>query len=83
MGLTNPAVREVLRLMGPRVLGVAVVQINFIVNTIIALGIAGGECVSAGVCFWSYDDATDGNCAIDGNRRATHIFHSGISGTIG
>ena len=31
-GLDNPAVREVLRLMGPRILGVAVVQINFWVN---------------------------------------------------
>jgi putative peptidoglycan lipid II flippase len=43
LGLTNPAVREVLRLMGPRVLGVAVVQINFIVNTIIALGLPAGS----------------------------------------
>ena len=32
LGLDNPAVREVLRLMGPRVLGVAIVQINFWVN---------------------------------------------------
>jgi putative peptidoglycan lipid II flippase len=32
LGLDNPAVREVLRLMGPRILGVAVVQINFWVN---------------------------------------------------
>jgi putative peptidoglycan lipid II flippase len=31
-GLDNPAIREVLRLMGPRILGVAVVQINFWVN---------------------------------------------------
>jgi putative peptidoglycan lipid II flippase len=43
LGLTNPAVREVLRLMGPRILGVAVVQINFIVNTIIALGLPEGS----------------------------------------
>jgi len=34
--LENPAVREVGRLMAPRLLGVAVVQINFLVNTIIA-----------------------------------------------
>ena len=32
LGLDNPAVREVVRLMGPRILGVAVVQINFWVN---------------------------------------------------
>jgi putative peptidoglycan lipid II flippase len=34
--LENQAVREVLRLMGPRILGVAVVQINFWVNTWLA-----------------------------------------------
>jgi putative peptidoglycan lipid II flippase len=32
LGLDNPAVREVVRLMGPRILGVAVVQINFWIN---------------------------------------------------
>ena len=38
LGLRDKAVLEVFRLMGPRLLGVAVVQLNFIVNTIIALG---------------------------------------------
>ena len=38
LGLRDRAVVEVFRLMGPRLLGVAVVQMNFIVNTIIALG---------------------------------------------
>lgn len=38
LGLRDRAVLEVFRLMGPRLLGVAVVQLNFIVNTIIALG---------------------------------------------
>jgi putative peptidoglycan lipid II flippase len=38
IGLRDKAVIEVFRLMGPRLLGVAVVQVNFIVNTIIALG---------------------------------------------
>ncbi len=37
-GRGNPAVKEVLRLMAPRLLGVAIVQINFIINTIIANG---------------------------------------------
>jgi putative peptidoglycan lipid II flippase len=36
LGLNNPAVREVLRLMGPRLLGVAVVQLNFWVNIALA-----------------------------------------------
>ncbi len=34
--ITAPAVREVLRLMGPRLLGVAVVQLNFWVNIALA-----------------------------------------------
>jgi len=38
LGLRDRAVLRVFRLMGPRLLGVAVVQLNFIVNTIIALG---------------------------------------------
>ncbi|MEW6717770.1 MAG: murein biosynthesis integral membrane protein MurJ [Chloroflexota bacterium] len=36
LGLQSPAVREVGRLMAPRLLGVAVVQLNFVVNTILA-----------------------------------------------
>jgi putative peptidoglycan lipid II flippase len=36
LNLKDPAVRQVGRLMGPRVLGVAVVQINFLVNIILA-----------------------------------------------
>lgn len=36
LGLQFPAVREVGRLMAPRLLGVAVVQLNFLVNTILA-----------------------------------------------
>jgi putative peptidoglycan lipid II flippase len=39
-GLGFPAVREVGRLMGPRLLGVAAVQINFVINTILATGMA-------------------------------------------
>ena len=35
-GLKNPDVLEVARLMGPRLLGVAVVQLNFLVNTRLA-----------------------------------------------
>ncbi len=38
LGLHLPAVREVARLMAPRLLGVAVVQLNFLVNTILASG---------------------------------------------
>jgi putative peptidoglycan lipid II flippase len=38
LGLAMPEVRQVGRLMAPRLLGVAVVQLNFLVNTIIASG---------------------------------------------
>ncbi len=43
LGLDIPSVREVGRLMGPRLLGVAVVQINFVVNVIIASGLSAGS----------------------------------------
>lgn len=36
LGIHLPAVREVGRLMAPRLIGVAVVQLNFVVNTILA-----------------------------------------------
>lgn len=36
LGRNNPAVREVARLMAPRLLGVAVVQLNFLMNTYLA-----------------------------------------------
>jgi putative peptidoglycan lipid II flippase len=42
-GLRFQAVREVGRLMGPRLLGVAAVQINFVVNTILATGMMIGS----------------------------------------
>ena len=43
LNLGNPGVREVGRLMAPRVLGLAVVQLNFLVNTILASGLADGS----------------------------------------
>lgn len=49
LGLDNPSVREVFRLMGPRVLGTAVVQLNFWVNTWLASQMAPGSV--AGLAF--------------------------------
>lgn len=43
LALRDSGVREVARLMGPRVIGLAAVQINFLVNTILASGLAGGR----------------------------------------
>jgi putative peptidoglycan lipid II flippase len=43
LGLDHPGVREVVRLMLPRVLGLAAVQINFLVNTILASGLVAGS----------------------------------------
>jgi len=43
LGLAIPEVREVFRLMGPRLLGVAVVQINFWVNIYIASHLVEGS----------------------------------------
>jgi len=51
LGRGMPEVREVIRLMGPRMLGVAVVQINFIVNTVIALGLGAGPASAISLAF--------------------------------
>lgn len=45
-GLTNPDVRKVIRLMGPRVFGAAVVQLNFWVNNNLASRMAEGSIIS-------------------------------------
>jgi len=51
LGLRDRAVLGVFRLMGPRLLGVAVVQMNFIVNTIIALGQPEGSVTAITLAF--------------------------------
>ena len=43
LGLANPNTRHVILLMGPRLLGVAVVQLNFWVNTRLALQMSPGS----------------------------------------
>jgi putative peptidoglycan lipid II flippase len=40
---TDPGVREVARLMGPRVLGLAAIQLNFVVNAYLASGLRPGS----------------------------------------
>jgi len=51
LGLRDKAVMQVFRLMGPRLLGVAVVQLNFIANTIIALGQPEGSVTAITLAF--------------------------------
>jgi len=43
LGLRNASVREVIRLMGPRLIGVAAVQINFLITTILASFMTAGS----------------------------------------
>jgi putative peptidoglycan lipid II flippase len=43
LGLGNPSVREVIILMGPRLISVATLQLNFVVTGIIANGLATGS----------------------------------------
>ena len=43
LSLADPGVREVIRLMSPRVLGLFFVQMHFLVNTILASGLAVGS----------------------------------------
>ena len=46
-----PGLLDVLRLMGPRVLGLAVVQINFLVNIRLANGMAAGSVAALNIAF--------------------------------
>ena len=43
LGLRDPGVHEVGRLMLPRMIGLAAVQLNFLVNTVLASGLAAGS----------------------------------------
>ena len=51
LGLKIPAVRQVARLMLPRLLGVAVVQLNFWVNIALASDMAEGSAIAIAVAF--------------------------------
>jgi putative peptidoglycan lipid II flippase len=51
LGLDNPAVRRVGALLGPRLFGVAVVQLNFWVNTILASGQPVGSLTAIQIAF--------------------------------
>ena len=50
-GLYNPYVRRVVLLMLPRLVGAGVVQLNFVVNTMIALGLEAGSTAALGFAF--------------------------------
>lgn len=43
LGFNDPAVHDVARLMGPRLLGVMAVQVNFVINVMIAQGLGVGS----------------------------------------
>lgn len=51
IGLSHPGVRQVVRLMGPRMLGLAAAQINFIASTILASGLPAGSLTAYNYAF--------------------------------
>ena len=51
LGLGSPPVREMARLMGPRVFGVAIVQLNFWINVVLASGMPEGSLTAVTVAF--------------------------------
>ena len=51
LGLKLPDVREVARLMAPRLLGQAAVQISFVVNAIVASGLPAGSLAAITIAF--------------------------------
>ena len=50
-GIRNPFVRKVVTLMLPRLVGAGVVQLNFVVNTMIALGLEPGSTAALSFAF--------------------------------
>jgi len=51
IGLSHPGVRKVAWLMGPRMLGLAAGQINFIVSTVLASGLTAGSITALNYAF--------------------------------
>jgi putative peptidoglycan lipid II flippase len=51
LGWDDPEIRQVIRLMGPRLIGVGVVQINFLVNTILASSQPQGSLTALALAF--------------------------------
>jgi putative peptidoglycan lipid II flippase len=51
IGLAHPGVRQVARLMGPRMLGLAAGQLNFIVSTVLASGLSVGSITAYNYAF--------------------------------
>jgi putative peptidoglycan lipid II flippase len=51
IGLKDPGVRKVVWLMGPRMLGLAAGQVNFIVSTVLASGLAAGSVTAYNYAF--------------------------------
>jgi putative peptidoglycan lipid II flippase len=51
LGLDSPAVATVARLMAPRLLGVAAVQLNFVINTMVATSLGEGSLSAIKVAF--------------------------------
>lgn len=50
-GLEDQGVRQVLKLMVPRMIGAGVVQLNFVANTVIALGLGDGPASAVSLAF--------------------------------
>jgi putative peptidoglycan lipid II flippase len=77
LGLHLPDVREVARLMGPRVLGVAFVQLNFLINTRLASLMPLGSVTAIAVGFFIDDDPRSRCCPGDRHRRPAEFFNAG------
>ena len=80
LGLKIAEVRQVILLMGPRILGVAVVQLNFIVNTIVALSLPEGSVSAVTLAFTPDAHAAGRHCAVGSHRRHAHLFGPGRAG---
>jgi putative peptidoglycan lipid II flippase len=72
-GLENSDVRQVIFYHGTRLLGVAVVQLNFWVNIQLASRMEEGSVASLGLLFTD-DHGAGSDCSICGNRCDAHVL---------
>ncbi len=83
LGLYLAEVRQVAALMGPRILGVAVVQINFHCQHHPGAIAAGGQRFGGDIGFHLDADAPGGHRPVGSHRRHAHLFRPGGAGQAG
>jgi putative peptidoglycan lipid II flippase len=82
VGLKDKAVRQVLKLMLPRLIGAGVVQLNFVANTIIALSLGEGAASAVVLAFTLMMMPQRAYRAVSGDSFSAYAFRAGGVGAV-